>query len=79
MSAATRTSRPQSRRYFSAVGKFGRAVQMHGPDSPEATAARVERDVVGIEERLSDLIDSAPAPTPEQISRLRSLLPEARG
>lgn len=69
------TPRPTSTRYFSAAGKFGRAVQVHGPDSPEAQEARVERDVIGLEEKLTELINSAPAPSPEQLDRLRRLLP----
>ncbi len=67
--------RPQSPAYRSANARVGVLSRLHGPDSLRTAEARVERDVVGIEERLAALIDSAPAPTPEQIDRLRRLLP----
>jgi hypothetical protein len=72
---AIRTSRPTSSRYLAAAGKLGRIVQTLGPDSFEAAQARVERDVIGIEDKLAALIESAPAPTLEQLERLRRLLP----
>lgn len=70
-----RLATPQSPAYRSANARVGVLARYHGADSPEAQQARVERDLVGLEERLSALINSAPAPTPEQLDRLRRLLP----
>jgi hypothetical protein len=70
--------RPSSSAYRSANGRVGLVSRLHGPDSPEAQRARVERDFIGIEEKLAALVNSAPAPTPDQLERLRRLLPAVR-
>jgi hypothetical protein len=67
--------RIQTPEYRSANGRVGLLSRIHGSDSPQAQQARIERDVIGIEERLSALVHSAPAPSPEQLDRLRRLLP----
>ncbi|WFF09091.1 hypothetical protein O7622_11275 [Micromonospora sp. WMMD1076] len=58
-----------------AAGRIGPLTQRHGADSPEVAAAKTEMRVVRIELAICDLINSAPAPTPEQLDRLRRLLP----
>ncbi|MEU9506481.1 hypothetical protein AB0D32_09410 [Micromonospora sp. NPDC048170] len=58
---------------------YGNIVRRCGKSSPEALAARVERDVTRVEIQLEALVNSAPAPNSEQLARLRSLLPPVTG
>ena len=71
--AADKLPRPNSPAYRSATGRLGLLTRRFGPDAPEVKQARVERDLAAIEERLSALVNSAPAPTAEQLDRLRRL------
>ncbi|WP_374539366.1 hypothetical protein [Micromonospora aurantiaca (nom. illeg.)] len=60
-----------------ANGRVGRLRQQFGPDAPEVAAAQTEVRVVRVELAIRDLLTTAPAPTPEQVERLRRLLPPA--
>lgn len=46
----------------------------HGPDDPELPALRRDMLVASLAERIREVVDAAPPLTPEQVSRLRSLL-----
>lgn len=63
------------RRYLAAGGRLGSLSNNLGAGAPEVAAARTELRVVRAELAIEDLINSAPAPTPEQVDRLRRLLP----
>ncbi|WP_435589534.1 hypothetical protein [Micromonospora aurantiaca (nom. illeg.)] len=67
------------RRYLAVGGRVGSLSNTLGADAPETLAARTELRVVRVELAIEDLIGSAPAPTPEQIERLRRLLPPVNG
>lgn len=60
-----------------AAGRIGPLIQRYGPDAPEVAAAQTEMRVVRVELAIRDLLTTAPAPTPEQVERLRRLLPPA--
>lgn len=51
-------------------------VSKRPPDDPERIAARQEIRASKLEAELMRFVDGVPAPTPEQIRRLRALLPE---
>ncbi len=57
-----------------AAGVVGRLKQQLGPDAPETLAAKTELRTLHAERAIEDLINSAPAPTPAQLDRLRALL-----
>lgn len=56
------------------TGKIGSLTHKHGADAPEVAAARTAVKAFDAELALRQLVDSAPAPTSEQLDRLRSLL-----
>ncbi|SIR12903.1 hypothetical protein [Micromonospora avicenniae] len=62
-------------RHTKAGATVGSRIAHFGPDAPETQAARTEVRVVRAELALEDLINSAPAPTAEQVERIRRLLP----
>ena len=69
MSAATRTA---SRRL--------NAYQRHrGPDDPVTLAAARDLRAVQLEEHIQEVVSAAPPLTPDQASRLRSLLHPGTG
>src|SRR4051794_33602360 len=47
----------------------------HGPDDPEAVALAQEFALDNLADHIRRVVDNAPAPTPDQIERLRGLLP----
>ncbi|MBQ1017760.1 hypothetical protein KBX71_07735 [Micromonospora sp. D93] len=55
-----------------AIGNLSRSL---GAEAPETLAAHTEVRTVRAELAIEDLIQSAPAPTAEQIGRLRAMLP----
>ncbi|WP_431880247.1 hypothetical protein [Micromonospora marina] len=57
-----------------ASGTVGSRIYHFGANAPETQAARTEVRVVRAELAIEDLINSAPAPTPAQLDRLRALL-----
>lgn len=67
--------KPNATRTQMASGRLGSIVLRYGSDSPEAEAARVALIAARAEDTIRKLVESAPAPTPEQIDRLRRLLP----
>ncbi|MFK4243549.1 hypothetical protein ACI2KV_11775 [Micromonospora chokoriensis] len=62
-------------RIQAAGGRIGNLSRAYGENDPRTQAARTEVRVVRAELALEDLINSAPAPTAEQVERLRRLLP----
>lgn len=66
-------------RLMAAGGRIGNLSRCHGGDAPETLAAKTEVRAVRAELAIEDLISSAPAPTPEQVERLRRLLPPVDG
>lgn len=65
----------RDRRLMVAGADIANATRRTYPGSPEVAAARTNLRVLRVALAIEDLVSSAPAPTPEQISRLRALLP----
>lgn len=61
-------------RLQSAGGRVGNLINRLGPCAPEVAEARTELRVVRATLAIEDLVASAPAPSAEQLDRLRSLL-----
>lgn len=49
----------------------------HGPDDPDVIALAQELSVGRLADHIRNVVETAPAPTAEQIERLRGLLPPA--
>lgn len=61
-------AKPNANPVNSAAAYLSNAVRVHGPDSPEAQAARVEATTVRIVETIKRLVAEAP-PLPEENRR----------
>ncbi len=55
------------------------AARRHGPNSPEALAARRRLDEANLTARIRQLAADAPPLTPRQLAELRPLLEPVRG
>ncbi|SNR49723.1 hypothetical protein SAMN06265360_107193 [Haloechinothrix alba] len=50
-------------------------VRHHGADAPETLAARRELEAAKLAEHIDQVVNTAPKLSPEQVERLRGLLP----
>lgn len=59
----------------SAAGRVSQLIRHHGPDAPVVEQARHQLRVAQTVAAVRRAVESAPPLTPEQIDRLRALLP----